>query len=581
MPAVSEVTWMPTMQLGGGYNAASCTAHNTPFAVHELKTLPEPVARTDFALELIESSRDYLASLDVSVQASMEMGGYTGEASASYAREQSINSSSVFLVASVKVVHAVNQLTPDTVSALTLAAAVREQYASHPELFLDHYGDHFVSGVVLGGEFVATVVIATSSKADKQKVTMAAKAGGAGAGAKFSGAASFAGALNAATKDRRVTVRVLKIGGSALHVKDLSSEEFLQMAGAFPDEIVKAPVPRAAHITPYEELTDLATLQEGRADVLEEIQWLGTRYVEYTDARNDLEYMQFHKQEYLPVPDAGSLAASIQSVEDQRAKVRSQVHVVVGQWQRSGEVPIHAPFPPAADLTRGLPVRLDSLPHTAGEVAQALRISGVEVTAASDGEYSVFLDSEDIASRVTLYCHGLSGPNPATYITLRSGAPDANTSTWATSPTGRWRSAEAGDLVTKFDRIRFDPISRTVDPTDTTFAHSRSYLWEHNSHGQLVREYAAASYGIASASNHIPDAKSQPRTPFGWANVDLRGTGFRIADGVKWEASGFDVKTRKGQTGEPTEGRHTVTVSVGGAPGWILPKPALQLDLDR
>lgn len=579
---VEHARWTLGMELGRGYNTASCEIHNTPFATVGTGATAKEGQDTYETITLIENSSDYFRELDVSVQAGMDMGAYSGNATAKYARQQKVTSSSTFLVLHLRVLGETTQLTTDELAELQLAAEVREVYDQDPEDFLERYGDHFVSGFSTGGELVCTVEIITNSVSDKRTLGASLKAKGEG----FSGSAHFKDVLETATHGRNVNLTVHKVGGHPLHQEEMTAQEFLDMASAFPKEVAEQPRRLDAILTPYQELTSLNNVRttRDRAALVEKIQDLGVRYAQLNDTAHDLSYMRANPAQFLyPKLDLAKVDAALKSCEDEKHVVRKRVDDVLGRWRSREEIGADPTFKTIAEIMQGLPVRLDRLPQTAADLRKELlaAMHSVDGSASElvDGVYYLYLEPADISSQVELYCHDMNSPHPTEYLELKSAAEGANTSWWPGSPNDKWRSAANGGVRSQYTKIRFDPVSRTVVLSDATFAISSGHLWDHDAHGRLMGEFAVAPYATASASNHEGVAGREPRTPFGTTNVDLRGTAFRIADGVTWKARGFDCRVPSGQSGKVADPeRRTISVQVGGAPGTIGPD---ELRLER
>jgi hypothetical protein len=130
---------------------------------------------------------------------------------------------------------------------------------------------------------------------------------------------------------------------------------------------------------------------------------------------------------------------------------------------------------------------------------------------AADGPFKLFVDG-DPSKGWDAFCV-MSGV-PGTYLPLVNiGIGKGNVSQ---STAGGARPGT--NVVTKFLRVRIDPVSLEVDPNDITFANSTGMITD--GRGGVI----ATSVGYGAACDCIA-----PSSQTGIANVDLGGTPFAVA----------------------------------------------------
>jgi hypothetical protein len=127
---------------------------------------------------------------------------------------------------------------------------------------------------------------------------------------------------------------------------------------------------------------------------------------------------------------------------------------------------------------------------------------------AADGEYTLHV-AKDSNKPWTAYCHDMAG-TPKEYLPLVNVQDGRNFSQYTAS------NPEHMDVVTKFTRVRIDPITLVVDIDDLTFGSSTGMVL----HGGPV---TSMPYAVAEGC-------AGPNVVDGVANVDLVGTPFKVID---------------------------------------------------
>ncbi|MBL8950057.1 MAG: hypothetical protein JNK82_04730 [Myxococcaceae bacterium] len=175
----------------------------------------------------------------------------------------------------------------------------------------------------------------------------------------------------------------------------------------------------------------------------------------------------------------------------------------------------------------GSPGRVSPLPVSCSDVDPAM----------GDGEY-LFAYDGDPTRPYLAYCRGLGATSGGMYLTLPNQTGSANESVY---PGTRWANigcpgCSQGDTVrTRFQRVRFDPFTHRVVPGDHTFATTVGLIVGDSSsptNGSIER-VERADWGLASA------CESSVNPARGTANIDLRGTPFRLTPANVWTPGGF------------------------------------------
>ncbi|HEV3191047.1 MAG TPA: GON domain-containing protein, partial [Polyangiaceae bacterium] len=159
-----------------------------------------------------------------------------------------------------------------------------------------------------------------------------------------------------------------------------------------------------------------------------------------------------------------------------------------------------------------------------------------------------------------VFCAGMAmradGDAPREYLALvrgeASGEPEAN----ATKYVYGGGECDCPDLVRRFTRVRIDPRSMTIDPTDGTFATYNRPLSCEAQHKIHCGEQIALAWGA-------PGSCRGPGDTSGRASIDLRGTSFAVAPSVRFVPTGFEANGRA----TVSKDRKTAAIAGGGRCG--------------
>lgn len=207
-PAIAQYAqWTGSdLSVGKGYDTFLRKARGRCVAID--RRAPVPVSGEDLTFELrsVESESSLFNKLGISVAA--KYAPFSGDGS--YERETSINRYSVFFFISGNIQVRKESATAADLNPPTLDPARRKQLERRDIAgFRDKCGDTYISGMSYGGRYIALVEIATQKDSEIEAVRAAVS----GAAGPFSGQAAAEARLEAATKNRKVNIRVLRGAG--------------------------------------------------------------------------------------------------------------------------------------------------------------------------------------------------------------------------------------------------------------------------------------------------------------------------------------------------------------------------------
>ncbi len=179
--------------------------------------------------------------------------------------------------------------------------------------------------------------------------------------------------------------------------------------------------------------------------------------------------------------------------------------------------------------------------------------------AAEDGSYTIYLHGR---SPATLYCHNMDTV-PQEYLTLPATESGGNFSLI---------SYPEGAIITQYEKVRLNPSSLIIDPTDMTFATLAESLAGYNAiFGEQLETYpaTASDFGVATGCN-----RNQENAPLGRANIDLTGTPFIVSPELTFTSFGGEVQE---VVSEVSPDGKIVNLAVNGRCGVIQPAGPIQL----
>lgn len=179
--------------------------------------------------------------------------------------------------------------------------------------------------------------------------------------------------------------------------------------------------------------------------------------------------------------------------------------------------------------------------------------------AAEDGPHTIYLHGQ---TAVTLFCNNMD-ETPTDYLTLPATAGGNNFSLI---------SYPEGAIITQYEKVRLNPSTLHIDPTDRTFAALAEALAGYSaiSADQLEAYPTTLSdFAVATGCN-----RNQENAPLGRANIDLTGTPFVIDPAIAFTSFGGEVQEVSSVRSE--DGK-MVNLAVNGRCGIIMPQGPIQL----
>lgn len=159
------IPYRPGIELGRGFN--TLTGEVRGQAVNgDIKTSENNGQQVVATATIVDSQEKMLETLNVSVEASMHYGMFSGEASFGYSQQSSVTSHSTYVVAQCRVENAYKsytdpKLTDDAAKVMTDGG---------PAAFNDSYGNSFVRGMRSGGELYVIFQLTSSITEEQEKV---------------------------------------------------------------------------------------------------------------------------------------------------------------------------------------------------------------------------------------------------------------------------------------------------------------------------------------------------------------------------------------------------------------------------
>ncbi len=294
-----EIDYVNGLNLGGGFDIATYEPH-APALVDVTTTRDVLNANGQsviFNLELMSSSKTIAQQMKVSARASVKYGAMgSGSAKASFVNSIKENSYTNYVIVRTEVTNAQKLLDLTTAK---LHERAKDLFVNHPNEFNNQYGDHFVFGLVTGGEFLGVLEIESSSseefKSNKLKLNAQVRSG------LFSGSgnASFQRSVSELKSEFSMRARVIRIGSSGRILQTVSVDEMIDEALEFPSMVSgNDGFPYQVNLIPYNNIehpiaNPFDTLNKQR--VLEK---LGRQYEMFSVYQNNLEYAVNNQEQF-------------------------------------------------------------------------------------------------------------------------------------------------------------------------------------------------------------------------------------------------------------------------------------------
>lgn len=254
---------------------------------------------TTFTLDLIDSSEKFRQVTGLTAAASMSMGVYSGDASASYFRNVLSTSFTNYIAGIVTVV-----TEPMAIKVKGLTPKGFQALKTGPRTFHTMCGDHFASSQVYGGEFIFMLRISSRSNEEYEDI----KADVRGSMGNFgSGAASFEQSITRISTKYNLNAKIIR-NGLKEEMPTLSPDVIVKYAREFPSKLaanngagLKTIRFGLRHYTALEPRAPNLTQQQIEFDRI------ARDFVSQVEALADLRYLGEHPEEFHSPADQARL----------------------------------------------------------------------------------------------------------------------------------------------------------------------------------------------------------------------------------------------------------------------------------
>lgn len=245
-----------------------------------------------FSLLKVDSFEDYQSAFDFEAEAAATYGLFHGSAKFNFAESHRFHSFSKYLVASVTVTNAFQQI-PDPPLREGAIDLLRN---GRTDRFREEFGDAFVLGITTGGAYYAVLEFTSNSTEDLQKISAMLDVGEFGV---FDGSASFSSAVRRFQGQTSLKVFSLQQGGTDTQ-QVIDVDGIIRKAGNFPAEIEAKPVPFSAELKDYKALDlpqgpNLVDTENARL-VLQNFFKVRNDLVQKL---NDIQFIQLHPEQFI------------------------------------------------------------------------------------------------------------------------------------------------------------------------------------------------------------------------------------------------------------------------------------------
>ncbi|PGY11064.1 PASTA domain-containing protein [Bacillus sp. AFS031507] len=245
------IPYRPGMELGRGFNTLTGEARGN-VVTGDINPSENQGQKVISTATIVNSQEKMLDTLNVSIEASMHYGAFSGEASFGFSQQSTVTSQSTYVVAQCRVE---NPYTTFADPKLKDEAA-KIMTNDGPEVFNNSYGNSFIRGTCTGGELYVLFQLTSSSTEEQEKTAVSLQIAVEGLLA--------GGELNAAVTSVHESMKTLSSqqitfyqragsGITAAPVTDVP--EILDRLKKFPQFVKEAPYPFQVEIVDYEVLT--------------------------------------------------------------------------------------------------------------------------------------------------------------------------------------------------------------------------------------------------------------------------------------------------------------------------------------
>lgn len=308
-----NIPWEKGMDYGSGINSLNGTI---PGRAVNPGAISAPTNATGQAvyynLTKITTLEELNHSIGISIEASGRYGLFSASGKFKYSNETKFNSQSTFLLVRCVVENAFTQCQDPQIRS-EASELIRQ---GKSDVFQTRYGNGFVRGMQVGGEFFAVISITSSSKEEEKSIAASLEAN-------YGVFAKIKGTLDDDTKSKmqksEVRISTYQRGGSGDEQSFTGDiEKIMERLKVFPATVLHNPVPYEVQVADYTTLVlpDGPNLidVENQKEALQDYTRI---HLQLTSMRNDIEFVQRYPNYFVNPPTSDILNKWQESVTDQ------------------------------------------------------------------------------------------------------------------------------------------------------------------------------------------------------------------------------------------------------------------------
>jgi hypothetical protein len=286
MPPVPQVcrTLFNGEEIGMGFNSESGLAVGT--ALEGFTVSEDQSAIVSSSVTIVTSHEELMSSLNMSFAAQGRYGFFSGADKAHFSDSTNFNSTSTFLVARCIVQNLMKRGRDFRVKAHAQALL-----DSSRDEFKMAFGDSFVRGLQIGGEFYSVIRITSVSTTTQSSLAAILQAEAKGLLASGSFKAAFETANKETSTRSESKVITFQMGGSGPTISPVSEiSDVIARLKSFPTIVVAAPAAYETEVAPYNTLPLPLPTPVEREDFLLAMLDAREKKLRYIQTQNDLEF---------------------------------------------------------------------------------------------------------------------------------------------------------------------------------------------------------------------------------------------------------------------------------------------------
>lgn len=298
---------------GRGENSFSGELRGYPLEPAELVSIPAHGGQSvTYSMQMIESAQKLREAIGVSVAAAFSGFGVKASGKAAWARQQTTNDYSVYLLVAVKVSNSTLTLSRFRLNAEALAL-VQSPVDPMAGFFLK-YGDRFVSEYITGGEFYALFEFHTHSASHRESMATSVSA----SGGLWKASSDFERQISQVQVNAESSLSVFINGGETL-LREFRAADLVDFAREFPlavHPVRGAPVLYETRSIDYNAAAGFPPRQLPFAANRMALEELGGALDRVRAYRCAIDYIGQHRAQFDGVPkDLAQLATPMKALE--------------------------------------------------------------------------------------------------------------------------------------------------------------------------------------------------------------------------------------------------------------------------